>query len=1071
MMLSKVESGEDNGSDSSSGRLLRDIEEISRALYPHKTPPNNVISTSDRRSKSAGRTRFAESNTNFFNEDMLHKNKKSSIWNWNPLKALTHIRNHRFNCWFFLHVHAIEGFPTNFNDISLCVQWKRKDEVLQTRPARICQGVAEFEETLMHRCSVYASGNGHHHLAKYEPKLSLLYASVIGAPGLDLGKHWIDLTRLLPLTLEELEEEKSTGKWTTSFKLTGKAKGAKINVSFGFSVMGDSRLESGRTMNIPKLLNESKQSTRDHTVDIGQDSGSGMLWRVGSVPSNSNRGSHLPTRSLDIKFLNEVYPNRGSELGRSITFLYQKFDEPKLGGSQEFDSYREHIEPFKPKPSYFPETSADNIENESLNTEFAVIEQGIELSMKEQWKLEGSAQTFCDCAIETIDVAEIFKDDEAAVDGEMRCDSTDEVYGDLKDHFVMENGRCEGNGIGEIEGFESVDYNLSVSKSVKMVKSLSLDDLTESVANDFLKMVAVEKIPLDLSAGSEPESPRELLLRQFEEEGLASIDIFLNLDGEEEPVDFSVADPTAECGDLSDNFDLPLLIRAAEEDEDPEMVGQSLRSKRNAELLENLETEFLMKEWGLNEDVFQNSPRTTSGGFGSPIYFPAQEPLEFPPLGEGLGPIVQTKDGALWRYYSTGHPVGFEKMSLQVNKLMPMEDINGKMMQQVAWEVGSRLGAPERVLQQEDGQISIATKMKIKEYPIDWGYKDLTLSSVRDDIDSDYVSLEDLAPLAMDKIEALSIEGLRIQSGMSDEEAPSRIRPQSIGKTSAFLGKSVKIGGSFIWEGAAELQLSGVKDNCDDDDVVIDELISLSITLDEWMRLDAFRDEEEIDERTSKILAAHVADIDFISSMLTRGTKWDKPTGRSCGLLGNNFTVALRVQLRDPLRDYETVGAPMLALVQVERFFVDLKPKVYQRVSQRRDGNEEDDLFEEIVDGVNAEENREERIEECIPWFKITEVHLVGFNTELGKKQQWGTTTQEQSGTRWLLATGMGRNTNHLYLQSNAIVKSSSQGMHKMQLGDTMWSISSHVHGPRAKWKELATLNLHIRNPDVIFQT
>ena len=29
--------------------------------------------------------------------------------------------------------------------------------------------------------------------------------------------------------------------------------------------------------------------------------------------------------------------------------------------------------------------------------------------------------------------------------------------------------------------------------------------------------------------------------------------------------------------------------------------------------------------------------------------------------------------------------VGFEKMSLEVNKLMPMEDINGKMMQQVAW--------------------------------------------------------------------------------------------------------------------------------------------------------------------------------------------------------------------------------------------------------------------------------------------------------------------------------------------------------------------------------------------------
>ena len=73
-------------------------------------------------------------------------------------------------------------------------------------------------------------------------------------------------------------------------------------------------------------------------------------------------------------------------------------------------------------------------------------------------------------------MAEIFEDDEAAVDGEMRCDSTDEFYGDLKDHLVMENGRCEGNGIGEIEGFESVEYNLSVSESGDFDSSLDINE-------------------------------------------------------------------------------------------------------------------------------------------------------------------------------------------------------------------------------------------------------------------------------------------------------------------------------------------------------------------------------------------------------------------------------------------------------------------------------------------------------------------------------------------------------------------------------------------------------------------
>ncbi|GKC39946.1 plastid movement impaired 1-related 1 protein [Tanacetum coccineum] len=52
----------------------------------------------------------------------------------------------------------------------------------------------------------------------------------------------------------------------------------------------------------------------------------------------------------------------------------------------------------------------------------------------------------------------------------------------------------------------------------------------------------------------------------------------------------------------------------------------------------------------------------------------------------------------------------------------------------------------------------------------------------------EYVSLEDLTTLAMNKIEALSVEGLRIQSGMSDKDAPSNISPQSIGEISALEG-------------------------------------------------------------------------------------------------------------------------------------------------------------------------------------------------------------------------------------------------------------------------------------------
>ncbi|KAJ9688025.1 hypothetical protein PVL29_013984 [Vitis rotundifolia] len=187
----------------------------------------------------------------------------------------------------------------------------------------------------------------------------------------------------------------------------------------------------------------------------------------------------------------------------------------------------------------------------------------------------------------------------------------------------------------------------------------------------------------------------------------------------------------------------------------------------------------------------------------------------------------------------------------------------------------------------------------------------------------------------MDKIEALSIEGLRIQTGMVEEDAPSNVSVQSIGEISALKGKGVNITGSLGLEGAAGLQLLDIKDVDDD----LDGLMGLSLTLDEWMRLES----------------------------------------------------ALMVQLRDPLRNYKPVGTPMLALIKVERVFVPPKPKIYSTVSVVGNSKEEDD---ESV-SVAKEDVKDEKKEE-----KITEVHVAGLKTEPGKKKLWGTSTQQQSGSR-----------------------------------------------------------------------
>uniref|UniRef100_A0A5B7B3A4 LysM domain-containing protein n=1 Tax=Davidia involucrata TaxID=16924 RepID=A0A5B7B3A4_DAVIN len=1145
MMFSKVEAGKKIGEDSGNGKLLHEIEAISKALYLDKTNPKSLISTVNNRSKSNVKTHLLEpkSKQKVGREDSLHKDKKS-IWSWKSLKALVHVRNRRFNCCFSLQIHSVEGLPPYFDDLNLCVHWKSRDGGLVTRPARVFQGIAEFEEQLTHTCSVYGSRSGHHHSVKYEAKHFLLYASLFDAHELDLGKHRVDLTRLLPLTLEELEEEKSSGKWTTSFKLSGKGKGATMNVSFGYLVVASNSLATAVNRDVPEVLSLKKNNTSvvKPVTKFNQSNSRSTIKHAGSLPARSLTSS----RSVEeIKDLHEVLPISRSEHCASVNLLYQKFDEEKLDISvdykPELDVFSEPLKPLKPN-SYLSDTGKENVETECEDGEFSITEHGIELSSKEQVKSEeGTLMVANSSAVEE---STVLTEINSAVgialeEGTNLCPQVEEFgchRGELvaSDCISKENEKSPKeilmddmdlalNGVSDlvIEGLDSEEYEGDIPDQENYVgfksiyktrkgKSLSLDAMTESVASEFLDMLGIEHSPLGLSSESEPESPRERLLRQFEKDTLASGCSLFNFDIKDgDQAKFGYEAPTGSgCGTFFEDFNLSSVVQAAEER--PNVATQAVKSKTRASVLEDLETEALMHQWGLNEKAFQCSPPNSSSGFGSPIDLPPEEPLQLPPLGEGLGPFVQTKNGgflqsmnpALFRNAKSGGSlimqvsspvvvpaemgsgimeilqrlasVGIEKLSMQANKLMPLEDITGETMQQIAWESAPSLEGPERqvLLQDESdiGQNISRGQKRIKGRSSGPRLTKFNSSSIGSEMDSEYVSLEDLAPLAMDKIEALSMEGLRIQSGMSDEDAPSNISPQSIGELSALEGKTINIGGSLGLEGAGGLQLLDIKDSGDD----VDGLMGLSLTLDEWMRLDSgeIDDGDQISERTSKILAAHHATCtDLIYGRSKGEKKRGKCSSRKCGLLGNNFTVALMVQLRDPLRNYEPVGTPMLALIQVERVFVPPKPKIYSSVSEVRRSNQEDDESEPAKKEQLKEETKEEKLheEEGIPQFKITEVHVAGLKTEPGKKKLWGSSTQQQSGSRWLLANGMGKSNKHPFMKSKTVAKSSSPATTTVQPGDTLWSISSRVHGTGAKWKELAALNPHIRNPNIIF--
>lgn len=744
MMLSSNGTDINSDGDLYSGQLLHDIEEISRALYLTKAPSKEFCFPSEGQSSSA---------CEFVTQNVSHKDKKSSIWKWKPLKALTHIRDHRFNCRFFLHLHSIEGLPLNFNDLVLCVNWKRKNEVLRSHPVRVFQGIAEFEETLMHQCTVYGNGNGPQNSLKYDPILFLLNTSVIGAPALDIGKQWVDLTRLLPLTLEELEEEKrTTGKWTTSFKLKGRAKGATLNVTFGFSVFGNDPFYPSGFVKVSDINKGSRLTKIDHFADNGQISNNNGLHRLSSNRRKSaDLYHHSSSRSLDMQFLGDVFSDGKPELAQSISLLCQKLAEGKFENSKEFKSALQHPDHLDSNSAASTRFSYEDTGNELDDTEFTVIDRGIESSVEDQSKVCESYQNLSNSVIETINIAEVFQDDLSDSDEKLRFNSIHEPLGGTECLSERNSSTSNDDRHGEqliAEDLPMVLQNLlpldaaelssspNKSQSIdqenflkfkrscssgKMIRSLSLDDVMDSVANEFLDMLGTEQFPGDSDSVGEAESPRERLLREFEKECFGFSNPILDLDGVTEQMEVSDISLTGNTRvACADDFDLSLVIREAEREQSG--ITQSLRSRRNTKMLEDLETESLMQRWGLTENAFQSSPHITSGGFGSPVYLPPEEPYALPPLGEGLGSIIQTKSGGFIRSMNSllfkgakngaklilqvSKPIvlpvvmgssvmeilqcwasgGDHKMSVQLKELMPLEDMTGKTMQQVITE-------------------------------------------------------------------------------------------------------------------------------------------------------------------------------------------------------------------------------------------------------------------------------------------------------------------------------------------------------------------------------------------------
>ncbi|CAM8961237.1 unnamed protein product [Rhodiola kirilowii] len=1225
--MSMPDSGRKVKEDSENGKLFHEIEAISKALYLDKNSPSPKGKLNTRSASIGGEASFPLSKMKSKNVNLDDEVKdKKSFWNWKPLKALSHIRNKRFNCCFSLVVHSIEDLPSEFISASLRVHWKRRDGEVATECVKVIDGVAEFDQKLTHTCSVYGSRSGQHHSVKYEAKHFLLYATLFGSSELDLGKHRVDLTRLLPLTLEELEEEKSSGSWTTNFKLSGKAKGATMHVSFGYSVLKDNLTPPVNKKFAPGTISkQSSTSIARYGSKVSHNTGGPSVRRSGSLPSNSERWPLGSSNSVeDIKVMHEVLTNSSSEIPSLIKKTYDEVDKKNLETSvdkPEFDVFTVNLPPLdhsarmpdmddkivekegkkndifvsqqvlellgeepdmnvnivedvslieasdieagiegkseknelsaqehgnkslgmdpdenvnKAEDITIVERGEDKMKKEYENTEMSLAEQGTELLSSEPDDIVNILEDIkivSESAIGEANVEHGSSPTKMPLEEPVELECLDEVVSNQLDHHlaldddIKDDSKSSKTDILkelqsaldivsslELAGFDSPDGDSQADDSFiedpnRKSTSISFDDETDSVACEFLNLLGMESGSNGLSSEGDPESPRERLLRQFEKDALADgFPLFDYTCFEEDTAPEDCSFSETDLDHEQDDLDLSSIILAAEEEYLAAIESEA--SKTKALMLEDLETEDLMREWGLDENAFDRSPSPIPSGIGGFDYL-LDDPSELPPLGEGLGPLIQTKDGGYIRSMSPSAfgdhkcggslimqvsspvvvpaemgsdvmgilqglaSVGIEKLSMQAKKLMPLEDISGKMLQQIAWEASSNKEATEsQSVHQHEKAFSeliytAPRRVKPQSYKPSRGNVNTSLSGK--DMQS-VVSLEDLAPLAMNKIEALAMEGLRIQAGMSPEDAPANISAQSMGDFSALKGNSVDHSGSLGIEGTAGLQLVDVKDSSKD----VDGLMSLSLRLDEWMRLDSgdFDDDgdDQISERTSKILAAHHANS---SELIRRGSKGDKKRGKGsskkCGLLGNNFTVALLVQLRDPLRNYEPVGTSMLALIQVERMFLPPKPRIFRTVSQVGSSEEDDEI--QAVGNVATKETKEEKSgeDEGMAQYRITEVHVAGLKVDSAKNKLLGSKTHQQSGSRWLVANGMGKPNKHPLLKSKAVSKPNVPG--PAAANDSLWSISSLFWGRGSKRNESSDANSLKRNPDIVFET
>lgn len=236
-------------------------------------------------------------------DDTSTSSDKKGLWNWKPIRALSHIGMQKLSCLFSIEVVAVQGLPASMNGLrlSVCVRKKEtKDGAVHTMPSRVSQGAADFEETLFIRCHVYCTSSGATSQLKFEPRPFVIYVFAVDAEELDFGRSSVDLSHLIQESIKKNSEGTRVRQWDTSFNLSGKAKGGELVLKLGFQLMekdggvgiynqAEGQKSKGKSLTPPSSNFARKQSKSSFSIASPRMSSRAEAW----TPSQSGMAADL----------------------------------------------------------------------------------------------------------------------------------------------------------------------------------------------------------------------------------------------------------------------------------------------------------------------------------------------------------------------------------------------------------------------------------------------------------------------------------------------------------------------------------------------------------------------------------------------------------------------------------------------------------------------------------------------------------------------------------------------------------------------------------------------------------